>query len=203
MRTRFSPYHAASIASPANPNNIVMTSATTTSVWPRSSLARRIEWHHRGVGHIQQREPRDEKAEWRAAAVRVPHSDARGVRRTRVDSTACGPEIALLDEVEGLSPDDRSSIGEIGPLVHGTRCLRSGCCGLIDPDGAHVGERYLAARAGEDALDGGDDEWIDRRRVGRLARRASERAAAVHERAGDTRPLTSRRRDRHRGVEGG
>src|SRR5438445_8179368 len=98
MRTRFSPYHATSSASPANPNSMVMTSATTTSVWPRSSLARRIERHHRGVGHVEQRESRDEVAQRRAAAVRVAHRDAGGVRRAGVDSTACGPEIALLNE---------------------------------------------------------------------------------------------------------
>src|SRR5438067_6225684 len=144
MRTRFSPYHAASIASPANPNSMVITSATTTSVWPRSSLARRIEWHHRGVAHVEQSQPRDEEAERRAAAVRVAHRDAGGVRRADVVSTACRPEIALLNEIERLSPDHRSAVGQKGPLIHGPRCLSSRGRGLVDPDGSHVGEADLA-----------------------------------------------------------
>src|SRR2546426_4990770 len=114
MRMRFNSYHATSIARPTNPRSMVKTSATTTSVWPRSSLLRRIERHDRGVGHVQRREQWNEVAQGRAAAVGVAHRDTGGVRRAHVVATARGPVVGLLDKIEMLSRDHRAPVGQVG-----------------------------------------------------------------------------------------
>src|SRR5687767_4836969 len=121
-----------STARPANPRSMIMTSAAMTSVWPLSSLARRIEGHHSGVGHVERREPWDEVAEGRATAVRVAHGDAGGVRRAHVVSPARGPRVGLLNEVEALARDERAPVELVGPLVHKVRCLRPGRRRLVD-----------------------------------------------------------------------
>src|SRR5437773_8019709 len=153
MRIRFSSYQATSTARPTNPRSMVKSSATTTSVWPRSSLLRRIERHDRGVGHVQRREAWNEVAQRRAAAVGVVHRDAGGVRRADVVSTARGPVVGLLDEIETLSGDHRATVRQVGPLVHRARCLRPGDRRLVDPDRAYVDETDLRARAREDTLE--------------------------------------------------
>ena len=65
----------------------------------------------------------------------------------------------------------------------------------------HARRRHLSTGGGEDALDRGDDEWIDGRGVRGVARGAAERTAAVHQGARDARPLARGRRDGHRLVD--
>src|SRR2546423_7476626 len=145
MRMRLSSNQVISTPMPMMPRSIVMSSAATTSAWPRSSLAARIERHHGGVTQVERPEPWDEIAKGSPTSVEIADRDAGGIRRAHVVAAAGLPVDALLDEIEPLPGDEWPTVRRVDPLVRDTGCLRPGRGRLVDADRADVRERDLRA----------------------------------------------------------
>src|SRR5438093_866788 len=117
MRLRLNWSQLISTPTPTIARSSVISSAAATISCPRSSLETRIERHHAGVAHVERPEPRDEIAKGRTASVDVADRDAGGIRRADVVSGTRGPRVALLNEVESLSGDERPGVCGVDPLV--------------------------------------------------------------------------------------
>src|SRR5712691_77132 len=115
----FSSYQPISATRPVKPKSAVSMSATTTRLWPRSSVrsARRILGHHRALPDRELIEDRREEAQRRASAIRVAHGHADGICWGDVVTRARQPRLALLNEVQRLAVNHGPAIQLVRPNI--------------------------------------------------------------------------------------